>query len=150
MWRTGRTLRAGASAATLRLGCRLVSLSQSAGAVDLTFADGTRATAKVVIGADGVHTTVGPFVTSTGPPRFSGICAYRCLVPADRAPAFARRPVQTLWLGPGRHLVHYPICGGELVNVVAITPAGDWTTESWSAKAASRTCARSPLAGRRS
>jgi salicylate hydroxylase len=128
------TLRAAAGAACLRLGHRLVSLRQSAAGVDLTFADGTRAAADVVIGADGVHTTVGRFVTRTGPPRFSGICAYRCLVPADRAPAFARRPVQSLWLGPGRHLVHYPICGGEIVNVVAITPAGDWTTESWSAE----------------
>src|SRR2546423_1030128 len=39
--------------------------------------------------------------------------AYRCLVPARRAPAFARRPAQTLWIGPGHHLVHYPIQGGE-------------------------------------
>jgi salicylate hydroxylase len=45
----------------------------------------------------------------------------------------ALRPVQTLWLGPGRHFVHYPISGGRLVNVVAIVPAGDWRTESWTA-----------------
>jgi salicylate hydroxylase len=62
------------------------------------------------------------------------VCAYRCQVPARRAPAFARRPVQTLWLGPGHHLVHYPISGGEVINVVAIAPAGEWTTESWSAE----------------
>ncbi len=46
----------------------------------------------------------------------------------------ALRPVQTLWLGPGRHFVHYPISGGRLVNVVAIVPAGDWRTESWTAE----------------
>jgi salicylate hydroxylase len=45
----------------------------------------------------------------------------------------ALRPVQTLWLGPGRHFVHYPISGGGLVNVVAIAPAGSWRTESWTA-----------------
>jgi salicylate hydroxylase len=45
----------------------------------------------------------------------------------------ALRPVQTLWLGPGRHFVHYPISGGRLVNVVAIVPAGDWRDESWMA-----------------
>ena len=46
----------------------------------------------------------------------------------------ALRPVQTLWLGPGRHFVHYPISGGRLVNIVAIVPAGDWRTESWTAE----------------
>ena len=45
----------------------------------------------------------------------------------------ALRPVQSLWLGPGRHFVHYPISGGRMVNVVAIVPAGEWRTESWTA-----------------
>jgi len=40
-----------------------------------------------------------------------------------------------VWLGPGRHVVHYPVSGGELVNVVAIAPAGDYATESWTATA---------------
>jgi salicylate hydroxylase len=48
----------------------------------------------------------------------------------------ALRPVQTLWLGPERHFVHYPISGGRLVNVVAIVPAGDWREESWTADGA--------------
>jgi salicylate hydroxylase len=61
------------------------------------------------------------------------LCAFRCLVPAEKAPEMALRPVQTLWLGPGRHFVHYPISGARLVNVVAIVPAGDWRTESWTA-----------------
>src|SRR5689334_14427395 len=64
------------------------------------------------------------------------MCAFRCLVPADRAPAMALRPVQSLWLGPARHFVHYPISAGRLVNVVAIVPAGDWRTESWTADGA--------------
>src|SRR5215208_4807960 len=45
----------------------------------------------------------------------------------------ALRPVQTLWLGPGRHFVHYPVSAGRLVNVVAIVPAGAWRIESWTA-----------------
>jgi len=31
--------------------------------------------------------------------------------------------------------VHYPISGGRAVNVVAFSPAGDYTEESWSATA---------------
>lgn len=94
------------------------------------------ATADVVIGADGIHSTVQPAVVPQVDVRFSGLCAFRCLVPADHAPAMALRPVQTLWLGPGRHFVHYPIRAGRLVNVVAIVPAGDWRDESWTADGA--------------
>ena len=68
------------------------------------------------------------------PARFSGLCAFRCLVPAEQAPAMALRPVQSLWLGPGRHFVHYPVSAGRVVNVVAIVPAGDWRAESWTSE----------------
>lgn len=127
-------LRAAVPESSLQLGRRFVALRRLESGVELTFADGSQVTADVVIGADGVHTAVGQFVAQAGPPRFSGTCAYRCLVPAASAPAFARRPVQTLWVGPDHHLVHYPICGGEVINVVAFAPARDWTTESWSAE----------------
>lgn len=119
---------------SLRLGMRLAGLRRLDEGVELTFADGSCEVADVVIGADGVHTTVGRFVAEAGSPRFSGICAWRCLVPVKSAPEFARRPVQTLWLGPDRHLVHYPISAGAQINIVAFGPAYDWTTESWSAK----------------
>jgi salicylate hydroxylase len=90
--------------------------------------------ADVVIGADGIHSIVRENVVPKIEARFSGSCAFRCLVPAERAPEMARRPVQTLWLGPGRHFVHYPVSAGRLVNVVAIVPAGGWTAESWTAE----------------
>jgi 2-polyprenyl-6-methoxyphenol hydroxylase-like FAD-dependent oxidoreductase/protocatechuate 3,4-dioxygenase beta subunit len=101
----------------------------------LAFTDGTSAEADVVIGADGVHSTVRGAVTEPSPARYSGMCAFRALVPADRAPGFARRRAQTLWIGPGHHLVHYPISGGAAVNLFACAPAAGYTTESWSATA---------------
>ena len=104
------------------------------GDVELTFADGATAVTDVVIGADGVHSTVRAAVAAPEPPQFSGMCAYRCLIPADLAPTFALRPVQTLWLGPDHHLVHYPISAGRYVNVVAFAPARDWRVESWTAE----------------
>ena len=88
--------------------------------------------ADVLVGADGIHSVVRRALPGAdAQARFSGLCAFRCLVPAERAPEMALRPVQTLWLGPGRHLVHYPISAGRLVNIVAIVPAGDWRSESW-------------------
>ena len=120
-----------------RLGARCVRVRRHGGEVELSFADGSVATADVVIGADGTHSVVREAVLdgeAPGPPRFSGVCAYRCLVPADRAPEFALRPVQTLWLGPGHHFVHYPISAGRYVNLVAFAPAHDWRVESWTAE----------------
>ncbi len=117
-----------------RLGARCVAVRRRADGVELAFADGSAATADVVIGADGTHSVVRDAVLTTGPPRFSGVCAYRCLVPADRAPAFALRQVQTLWLGPDHHFVHYPISAGRYVNLVAFAPARDWRIESWTAE----------------
>ena len=122
----------------LRLGHRCTAARDTGRSVQLTFerADGENAHAEadVAIGADGIHSVLQRQVAPDVEARFSGLCAFRCLVPAAQAPASALRPVQTLWLGPGRHLVHYPISGGRLVNIVAIVPAGDWHTENWTAE----------------
>jgi salicylate hydroxylase len=122
-------------ASSVRLGSRCVALEQGGPRHTLVFSSGERAVADVVIGADGIHSLVRATLTERLHPVYSGLCAFRALVPAAQAPTFARRPAQTLWVGPGHHLVHYPISGGELVNLVAFAPAGDYTTESWTATA---------------
>ncbi len=131
-------LRNALPAEQLLLDHRCVALHQDEACASLSFErrDGTRVetVADVVIGADGIHSGVRELIAPNVEARFSGLCAFRCLVPAGRAPALALRPVQSLWLGPERHFVHYPISGGELINVVAIVPAGDWRTESWTAR----------------
>jgi salicylate hydroxylase len=116
---------------------RCIGVTQDTDRVTLTLesraGERSNVAADVVIGADGIHSAVQGAVAAAVDARFSGLCAFRCLVPADRAPEMALRPVQTLWVGPGRHFVHYPIRPNELVNVVAIVPAGDWRLESWTA-----------------
>jgi salicylate hydroxylase len=117
----------------VELGRRCIRVEQDDGGVTLTFADGGQARAGLVIGADGTHSAVREHVTTASLPRESGLCAWRSLVPAAAAPAFARRPVQTLWLGHRHHLVHYPVAAGRLVNIVAFSPAQAGEVESWSA-----------------
>ncbi|WP_262107415.1 FAD-dependent monooxygenase [Arthrobacter sp. Marseille-P9274] len=119
----------------LRLGKRCVKVNPHDGGAVLSFDDGTTADADIVIGADGVHSVVRSVVATPGPAEYSGMCAFRAIVPAEAAPEFARRKAQTLWIGPDHHLVHYPISGGRAVNIVAFAPAGDFTDESWSTKA---------------
>ena len=122
----------------LRLDHRCVELNQGESKAELTFVSRSggksKVTADVVIGADGIHSVVRRAVTPKIDARFSGLCAFRCLVTAAKALEMALRPVQTLWLGPGRHFVHYPISSGRLINVIAIVPAGAWRTESWTAE----------------
>jgi salicylate hydroxylase len=132
-----RVLHRGLPRQLVRLDHRCVAIEQDEREARLVFASCTGntmlVTADVVVGADGIHSTIKQAITSDVVARFSGMCAFRCLVPAELAPEMALRPVQTLWLGPGRHFVHYPISAGRLVNVVAFVPAGDWRTESWTA-----------------
>ena len=126
-------------AGALRLDQRCIGFEQEAGAASLTFENRagrrTSVQADAVIAADGIHSTLRPFVASASDsqhaPRFSGLCAFRCLVPSGAAPEMALRPVHTLWLGPDHHFVHYPISAGRYVNFVAMAPAGEWRTESW-------------------
>jgi salicylate hydroxylase len=117
----------------VKLGRRCTGVTQDADGVTLTFSSGGPARADVVVGADGIHSVLREYVATASPPRESGLCAWRSLVPAGAAPAFARRPVQTLWLGYRHHLVHYPVSGGRLVNIVAFSPARQGDVESWSA-----------------
>ena len=91
------------------------------------------ATFDAVIGADGIHSVVRAAIVGDESPEFTGLAAYRALVPAEEAPEFARRPVCSIWLGPRKHFVHYPVSGGAQVNLVTANPAGDWREESWTA-----------------
>jgi salicylate hydroxylase len=122
----------------LRLDHRCVAVRQDEHEAELTFisrAGGEmQVKADVVIAADGIHSTIRDAIASKIGARFSGLCAFRCLVPARKAPEIALRAVHTVWIGPGRHLVHYPVSGGQVVNIVAIVPAGEWRTDSWTAE----------------
>lgn len=118
----------------VRLGRQCTGLEVRDEGPVLHFTDGEKAQCDIVIGADGIHSVVRRALTGgPSPATYSGLCAFRALVPAGQAPAWARRNAQTLWIGPGHHLVHYPVSGGRFVNLVAFAPAGDYSVESWSA-----------------
>ncbi|TDD80355.1 FAD-dependent monooxygenase [Actinomadura rubrisoli] len=127
----GRAVPAG----TVRLGKRCTALDVRGERPSLRFDDGEVTGADIVIGADGVHSVVRGAIAEPRPAASSGLCVFRALVPGERAPSFARRRAQTLWIGPGRHLVHYPVSEGRFVNLVAFAPAGDDSVESWTARA---------------
>ena len=75
-----------------------------------------------VIGADGAWSNLRRFVHHSGVPEFTGHVAWRALMDMDKAGPTISRKSTGLWLGPGCHLVHYPVRDGSLLNVIAITP----------------------------
>jgi salicylate hydroxylase len=115
----------------IRLGKRCVGVTQSADRVELRFADGETTSASIAIGADGVHSAVRENLFGADAPVFTGILAWRGLVPVERLPPSISRAVGTNWVGPGGHVVHYPVRRGELMNFVGILERSDWTVESW-------------------
>lgn len=115
----------------LRLGRRFAELQQDGTKVVLRFDTGEEEAFDGVIGADGIHSRVRNAVVPPVAPRFSGLAAYRGLVPIGRTPLVNESPKVTIWIGPNRHLVHYPVSGGTKLNYVAVVPARGFDTESW-------------------
>ncbi|WP_406003089.1 FAD-dependent oxidoreductase [Streptomyces sp. NBC_00829] len=103
--------------------------------------DGRRFEADVLIGADGIRSHVRDLMGLPDTLEFSGEMAFRALIPgdliaADPATRFLMDHFQsTIWYGPGRHLVHYVIRGGEYLNVVGCVPCTDEVAEKWTASA---------------
>ena len=65
-------------------------------------------------------------------PRFSGILAWRGVIDAQSLPPHLRQPYGYNWVGPGRHVIHYPMRNNTLVNLVAAVEREGWEVESWS------------------
>jgi salicylate hydroxylase/6-hydroxynicotinate 3-monooxygenase len=121
----------------IHLGCRLVGLDQAGGSVTLTFADGSRATADAVIGADGVHSVVRDIIVGPDAPIHKGRIAYRAVFPAELMNGHDIGRSRTKWWGVDRHIVIYYTnpARSEVYFVTSVPEPAEWLTrESWSSK----------------
>jgi salicylate hydroxylase/6-hydroxynicotinate 3-monooxygenase len=124
-------------AGIIECGRKLAGLDQWAGRVVMTFADGTRAEADAVIGADGVHSRVREIIIGPDAPIHKGRIAYRAVFPSTllegRDLGFSR----TKWWGIDRHIVTYYTTKerSEVYFVTSVPEPAEWLTkESWSAR----------------
>lgn len=125
----------------VHLGKRLTGLDRQGDAVGLRFEDGSRAGGDALIGADGVNSVVRRELFGDDPVRFTGMVAWRALLPMQSLPAHMARRVASNWIGPGGHVVHYPLQRGELMNFVGVLEGASWEGPPWTAKAAVDECA---------
>jgi salicylate hydroxylase len=117
-------------AANVTFGRRCVGVRQDGATATAMFDDGSLFEADVIVGADGIHSTVRTGLFGEQAPRFTGNMCWRAVVPFDSAPDFVS-PDSSFWLGPNGHVVTYYVSGGRAVNIVAVLGTEDWVAESW-------------------
>jgi salicylate hydroxylase len=115
----------------VNLGRRCVGVDERDSGAELRFADGSSATADLVVGADGVHSVMRRHVVGEVRGTFSGTVGYRGLVPVEAMPSLPDPTPLQFWAGPRRHLLHYAIDGGRTVNFLAVVRTPEWTADTW-------------------
>jgi 6-hydroxynicotinate 3-monooxygenase len=112
---------------TVAFGKKLVHLDQTTSRIRLSFEDGDRAEADLVIGADGLNSKVREFLLGPEKPRYTGHIAHRAIFPTTLVRGLPNRAC-TKWWGPGNHiLVYYMTQSREEIYIVTSAPQDDWT-----------------------
>jgi salicylate hydroxylase len=117
----------------IHLGSKCIGFTQTADKVQLQIENQVEE-GDALVGADGVHSVIRRGLFGQDQPQFSGVIAWRGIVPLENLPRHMARMVGVNWVGPGGHVVHYPLRAGKLMNFVGALDRSDWQVESWSAR----------------
>jgi len=115
----------------LHTGHRLKAIIDHGDHVEATFDDGTNISADMLVGADGIHSVVRGLLFGADKPHFTGCIAYRGLVPAERLRHLDLDVTMEVWMGPGKHFVHYFVQSQRLMNFACLIEQESWRGESW-------------------
>lgn len=96
---------------------------------EVRFEDGGMLRAECVVCADGLHSVGRSVINGATTPQFTGQVAWRALVQAD-----SPQPQAEVTMGPGRHIVRYPLRDSTLMNIVAVEERTSWAEEGWQHK----------------
>jgi salicylate hydroxylase len=102
----------------LRTSAEVVAYQQDGAEVVVRLGNDEIVRGRALVGADGLWSNVRRQLTADGPPRVSGHTTYRSVIPTDQMPEDLRWNAATLWAGPKCHIVHYPLSGWQVFNLV--------------------------------
>jgi salicylate hydroxylase len=120
----------------LRTGAMVESYSQDQDTVAVSLVDGGEEQGDLLIGADGIHSTIRTQMLGADKPHFTGNVAWRGTVPIEALGEHAPDPNATIWLGRGKHVVTYRLRQGTLANFVGVVEHSKFRNESWSEEGA--------------
>ncbi|RJF96939.1 FAD-binding protein [Noviherbaspirillum cavernae] len=112
---------------------RAEAITQDDSGVDITFVDGSTYHVDVLIGADGIHSAVRTSMFGKENPRFTGVVAFRAVVPASKVANVPNLQAFTKWWGPNpqSQIVTFPLNRGEDIFIFATIGQDSWHLESW-------------------
>jgi salicylate hydroxylase len=122
------------------LNAKVSGVSQNARGVNITFEGREGVACDVLVGADGVRSMVRRSLFGQDEAKPSGIMAWRGVIDCKKLPAHMHENMATNWVGPGAHVVQYPLRRGELMNFVGAIEGNRWEIESWSEKGETQEC----------
>jgi 2-polyprenyl-6-methoxyphenol hydroxylase-like FAD-dependent oxidoreductase len=125
-----------------RRGRSLVALAQNEGGVVAHFSDGGTAEGDLLIGADGLRSTVRQSCLPAVAPLYAGYVAWRAMLPESVLPPVIHRDLfgaMTFCLPPGEQIIGYPVAGPDndlrpgrrRYNVIWYRPADEVKELSW-------------------
>lgn len=119
----------------LHLSKQCMRVEERSDAAVIHFADGDTAEADLIIGADGARSVLRKHVLGYDDAQFSGSFAWRGLVEPDKMPNLPDPGAIQFWMGPGGHLLHYPIGTGVQNFFLVKRLDGPWPERNWVAPA---------------
>src|SRR5688500_309648 len=111
----------------LRTSARVTGFDQDGKAVTARLASGESISGTALVAADGGRSVIREKIVGDPLPPVTGHMCYRAVLAIEDVPKELRLPAATLWAGHNTHIVHYPLRGWKLFNLVA-TVIGKHTT----------------------
>jgi salicylate hydroxylase len=118
----------------VRLHSRIAGFEENADGVRVRLTNGATASGDLLIGADGVKSTVRVQLAGSDNAVYTGDAAWRLTLPAETLPDGFMDQVMSVWMGPGRHVVCYYLRGGDLLNFVGLVETNEVSEESWNSR----------------
>lgn len=116
---------------SLHLSKRVIDIDDTGPKARLTFADGGHAEADLVIGADGARSLTRRLLLGYDDARYSGCSAARGIVAPELLPSLPDPQAIQFWMGPGGHLLHYPIGNGDQNFFLVKRESLPWSEKGW-------------------